>query len=50
MSPADNAQSQFVTECPNHLWVADFSVVLTGTQVAFVTDTFSHKIIGWSVS
>ena len=49
--PTDKVQRRFVAERPNHLWVADiYSYAPTWTQVAFVTDVFSRKIVGWSVS
>ena len=51
--PADKVQRHFQAERPNQLWVADITHVPTWTQVAyvaFVTDVFSRKIVGWSVS
>jgi transposase InsO family protein len=42
--PADKVQRHFQAERPNQLWVSDI------TYVAFVTDVFFRKIIGWSVS
>ena len=41
----------FVAQAPNRVWVADFTHVAawTGTvYVAFVVDTFSRRIVGWS--
>lgn len=51
--PTDKANRRFVAECPNQLWVEDVKYVPTWTQVAyvaFVTDVFSRKIVGWCVS
>ena len=51
--PADKVQRRFAAERPNQLWVADITYIPTWTQVAyvaFVTDVFSPKIVGWSVS
>lgn len=51
--PADKVQRRFVAERPNQLWVADITYVATWSgfaYVAFVTDVFSRKIVGWSVS
>jgi len=43
----------FVAAAPNRVWVADFTYVPThaGTvYVAFVVDTFSRRIVGWSAA
>jgi transposase InsO family protein len=43
----------FVATAPNRVWVADFTYVPThaGTiYVAFVVDTFSRRIVGWSAA
>ena len=51
--PADKVQRRFAAERPNQLWVADITYVATWAgfaYVAFVTDVFSPKIVGWSVS
>ena len=51
--PADLVQRQFTAERPNQLWVADLTYVATWVgfvYVAFVTDVFSRKIVGWRVS
>jgi transposase InsO family protein len=51
--PLDRVQRQFVADRPNQLWVSDITYVATWVgfaYVAFVTDVFSRKIIGWSVS
>ena len=51
--PADIVQRNFTAERPNQLWVADLTYVATWkgfVYVAFVTDVFSRKIVGWRVS
>jgi len=51
--PADLVQRQFTAERPNELWVADLTYVATWSgfvYVAFVTDVFSRRIVGWRVS
>ena len=51
--PADLVQRAFTAERPNQLWVADLTYVATWqgfVYVAFVTDVFSRKIVGWRVS
>jgi putative transposase len=51
--PADLVNRQFVADRPNQLWVADITYVATWAgfvYVAFVTDVFSRKIVGWRVS
>jgi transposase InsO family protein len=51
--PADEVNRQFVAQHPNQVWVADITHVATWggfAYVAFVTEVFSHKIVGWSVS
>ena len=51
--PADLVQRSFRAERPNQLWVADLTYVATWAgfvYVAFVTDVFSRKIVGWRVS
>lgn len=51
--PADKVQRRFVAQHPNQLWVAKIPYVATRqgvTYVAFVTDVFSRKIVGWPVS
>ncbi|MCX4784591.1 IS3 family transposase [Streptomyces sp. NBC_01264] len=43
----------FVATAPNRVWVADFTYVgaWSGTvYVAFVVDTFSRAIVGWSAA
>jgi putative transposase len=51
--PTDLVQRDFSADRPNQLWVADLTYVATWTgfvYVAFVTDVFSRKIVGWRVS
>ncbi len=51
--PADLVQRDFTADRPNQLWVADLTYVATWTgfvYVAFITDVFSRKIVGWRVS
>jgi len=45
--------SHFTATGPNQLWVADLTYVATWTgfaYVAFITDVFSRRIVGWRVS
>lgn len=51
--PLDLVNRQFMATCPNQLWVADFTYVATWSgfvYVAFITDVFARKIVGWRVS
>ena len=51
--PADLVQRDFSAKRPNQLWVADLTYVATWAgfvYVAFITDVFSRKIVGWRVS
>ncbi len=51
--PADLVDRNFTAERPNQLWVADLTYVATWqgfVYVAFVTDVFSRRIVGWRVS
>ncbi len=51
--PADLVQRNFTAERPNQLWVADITYVATWVgfvYVAFVTDVFSRRLVGWRVS
>jgi transposase InsO family protein len=51
--PADLVQRQFEADCPNQLWVADFTYVATWVGVvfvAFVIDVFARRIVGWRVA
>ncbi|WP_407199789.1 IS3 family transposase [Citrobacter freundii] len=49
----DRVNRQFVAECPNQLWCADFTYVITWqgfAYVAFIIDVFAGVIVGWRVS
>ncbi len=51
--PADRVRRDFSADRPNRLWVADLTYVSTWAgfvYVAFITDVFSRKIVGWRVS
>ena len=51
--PADLVDRQFVASAPNRLWVADLTYVRTWSgfvYVAFITDVFSRRIVGWQAS
>ena len=51
--PADLVQRRFRSDAPCQLWVSDITYVATWSgfaYVAFVTDVFSRRIVGWSVS
>jgi len=51
--PIDLVQRQFQADGPNQLWVADLTYVPTWAgfvYVAFITDVFSRRIVGWRVS
>ena len=51
--PADLVQRQFVADRPNQLRVADITYVATWSgfaYVAFVTDVFARRIVGWRVA
>jgi putative transposase len=51
--PADLVERCFAALEPNRLWVADITYVATWpgfAYVAFVTDVFSRRIVGWRVS
>lgn len=53
LRPADLVNRDFTATRPNQLWVADITYVATWSgfvYVAFVTDVFSRKIVGWRVS
>lgn len=50
--PADLVNRQFTADRPDQLWVADITYVDTWegwVYVAFVTDVYSRKIIGWKL-
>ncbi|WP_326756765.1 IS3 family transposase [Streptomyces hirsutus] len=49
----DLVDRDFVAAAPNRFWVADFTHVATFAgvvYVAFVVDTFSRRIVGWSAA
>jgi transposase InsO family protein len=49
----DLLDRNFVAPAPNRCWVADFTHVTTWSGVvyiAFVVDTFSRRIVGWSAA
>ncbi|MGW3167817.1 DDE-type integrase/transposase/recombinase [Streptomyces sp. NPDC001142] len=49
----DRVERDFVAGAPNRCWVADFTRVATWAgvvYVAFVGDTFSRRIVGWSAA
>lgn len=51
--PADLVDRNFTASGPNRLWVADFTYVFTWEKlayVAFITDVFSRRIVGWRVA
>jgi len=51
--PRDLVERRFVASRPNQLWVADLTYVPTSSgfaYVAFITDVFSRRIVGWRVS
>jgi transposase InsO family protein len=51
--PLDKVNRQFRADRPNQLWVSDFTYVSTWQgwlYVAFVTDVFARRIVGWRVS
>ena len=51
--PHDLVCRDFTADSPNQLWVADITFVKVSNRfayVAFITDAFSRKIVGWRVS
>ncbi|WP_198390060.1 IS3 family transposase [Burkholderia ubonensis] len=51
--PLDRVKRQFQADRPDALWVADFTYVWTWSgfvYVAFVTDVYARRIVGWRVS
>ncbi len=51
--PRDKVNRKFRAPTPNMLWVSDFTYVSTWqgfVYVAFVTDTFANRIVGWKAS
>lgn len=53
LRPVDLVDRQFTVGAPNRLWVADLTYVRTWSgfaYVAFVTDAYSRRIVGWQAS
>jgi putative transposase len=51
--PLDRVNRQFIAQRPDQLWGSDFTYVSTWQGfvfVAFVTDVFARRIVGWRVS
>ena len=51
--PRDLVDRKFKAEGPNRVWVADLTYVRTWSgfaYVAFITDVFSRRIVGWQAS
>ena len=51
--PRDLVERRFSAPAPNRLWVADLTYVRTWSgfvYVAFVTDAYSRRIVGWQAS
>ena len=51
--PLDKVKRNFKALAPDMLWVADFTYVATWAgfvYVAFITDVFARRIVGWRVS
>ena len=51
--PEDLVNRRFTAEAPRQLWVCDVTYVATWSgfaYVAFVTDVFSRRIVGWNVA
>jgi putative transposase len=51
--PADLVGRRFGPPAPNRLWVADLTYVSTWSgfaYVAFVTDAYARRILGWRVA
>ena len=51
--PGDKVNRDFALTAPNHLWVADITDVPTWSgwiYVAFVTDAYARRILGWRVA
>ena len=51
--PRDLVQRRFTADAPRRLWVADVTYAATWSgivSVAFVTDVFSRRIVGWNVA
>ena len=50
--PSDKVNRQFQADAPNRLWIVDFTYVPTWqamAYVAFVTDVYARRIVGWAV-
>lgn len=48
--PLDRVNRRFAADCPNPLWVSDFTHVSTWQgwlYVAFVIDVYARRIVGW---
>lgn len=53
VKPGDLVNRRFTAMAPRRLWVADITYVATWSgfaYVAFVTDVFSRRIVGWRVA
>ena len=51
--PGDLLDRDFTAPAPNRRWVADITYVATWSgfvYVAFITDLFSRRIVGWRAS
>ena len=51
--PRDLVDRDFTAQAPNRLWIADITYVKTSAgfvYVAFVTDVYSRRIVGWRAS
>jgi transposase InsO family protein len=51
--PKDLVNRRFIADAPRRLWVADITYVATWSgfaYVAFVTDVYSRRIVGWNVA
>lgn len=51
--PRDLVQRRFTADAPRRLWVSDVTYVVTWSgfaYVAFVTDVYSRRIVGWNVA
>jgi transposase InsO family protein len=51
--PGDLVNRRFTAPAPRHIWVCDVTYVATWAgfaYVAFVTDVYSRRIVGWNVA
>ncbi|GGF34617.1 hypothetical protein GCM10010922_07250 [Microbacterium sorbitolivorans] len=51
--PTDLVNRRFTADAPRRLWVSDVTYVATWSgfaYVAFVTDVYSRRIVGWNVA